>query len=65
MRTVGLTLVLGIVCTFFFSMVMVPALGWILISKAWFGICGQSMEGNRQSPRGRMVGRDDCGDSRE
>ena len=30
MRTVGLTLVLGIVCTFFFSMVMVPALGWIL-----------------------------------
>ena len=30
MRTVGLTLVLGIACTFFFSMVMVPALGWIL-----------------------------------
>ncbi|MDP6906365.1 MAG: MMPL family transporter [Candidatus Thalassarchaeaceae archaeon] len=30
MRTVGLTLVLGIACTFFFSMIMVPALGWIL-----------------------------------
>jgi len=30
MRTVGLTLVLGISCTFFFSMIMVPALGWIL-----------------------------------
>jgi len=30
MRTVGLTLVLGIACTFFFSMVMVPALGWVL-----------------------------------
>ena len=30
MRTVGLTLVLGIACTFFFSMIMVPALGWVL-----------------------------------
>ncbi len=30
MRTVGLTLVLGIACTFFFSMVMVPVLGWVL-----------------------------------
>ena len=30
MRTVGLTLVLGITCTFFFSMIMVPALGWVL-----------------------------------
>ena len=30
MRTVGLTLVLGISCTFFFSMIMVPALGWVL-----------------------------------
>ena len=30
MRTVGLTLVFGITCTFFFSMIMVPALGWIL-----------------------------------
>ena len=30
MRTVGLTLVLGIVCTFFFSMIMVPVLGWVL-----------------------------------
>ncbi|MDP6325043.1 MAG: MMPL family transporter [Candidatus Thalassarchaeaceae archaeon] len=30
MRTVGLTLVLGIACTFFFSMIMVPVLGWVL-----------------------------------
>ncbi|MED5486811.1 MAG: MMPL family transporter [Candidatus Thermoplasmatota archaeon] len=30
MRTVGLTLVLGIFCTFVFSMIMVPALGWVL-----------------------------------
>ena len=30
MRTVGLTLVLGIICTFFFSMIMVPVLGWVL-----------------------------------
>ena len=30
MRTVGLTLVLGITCTFFFSMIMVPVLGWVL-----------------------------------
>lgn len=30
MRTVGLTLCLGIFCTFIFSMIMVPALAWTL-----------------------------------
>ena len=30
MRTVGITLVLGITCTFFFSIILVPALGWIV-----------------------------------
>ena len=30
MRTVGITLVLGISCTFFFSIIMVPALGWLV-----------------------------------
>ena len=30
MRTVGITLVLGIACTFFFSIILVPALGWLV-----------------------------------
>ena len=30
MRTVGITLVLGITCTFIFSMVLVPTLGWMV-----------------------------------
>ncbi|MDP6325832.1 MAG: MMPL family transporter, partial [Candidatus Thalassarchaeaceae archaeon] len=30
MRTVGITLVLGITCTFFFSVILVPALGWLV-----------------------------------
>ena len=30
MRTVGITLVLGITCTFFFSIILVPALGWLV-----------------------------------
>ena len=30
MRTVGITLVLGISCTFFFSVILVPALGWLV-----------------------------------
>lgn len=30
MRTVGITLVLGITCTFIFSMVLVPTLGWMI-----------------------------------
>ena len=30
MRTVGITLVLGITCTFFFSIILVPTLGWLV-----------------------------------
>jgi predicted RND superfamily exporter protein len=30
MRTVGITLVLGISCTFFFSIILVPSLGWLV-----------------------------------
>lgn len=30
MRTVGITLVLGISCTFFFSIILVPTLGWLV-----------------------------------
>lgn len=30
MRTVGITLVLGITCTFFFSIILVPSLGWLV-----------------------------------
>lgn len=30
MRTVGITLVLGITCTFIFSMILVPTLGWMI-----------------------------------